>query len=266
MIGIFDSGLGGLSALKEVRRLLPSEDIIYFGDTGRVPYGSRSRETIIKYALQDMHFLHENRVDAVLVACGTVSSNALDELRAAYPDIPVIGVIDAGARAASRATKNNIIGIAGTLSTIASGAYERWLRRAGKDFKVISAACPLFVPLVENGFVSPDDEIARLTVEHYLGGIRDAGADTLVLGCTHYPIIAPSIAKVLPGVTLINVGAAAAEELCDTVTSRAKKGHGETGNVRYFVSDEPQGFERTASIFLGEEITDRVTRIDIEKY
>ncbi len=264
MIGIFDSGLGGLSALKEVRRLLPSEDIIYFGDTGRVPYGTRSRDTIIKYSLQDMNFLASKGVDAVLVACGTASSNALATLREKYPNIPIIGVIDAGVRAAAKATKNKIIGIAGTPSTIGSGAFEKGLHAVNPDFKTVSAACPLFVPLVENGFVSADDEITRLAAKTHLAPIIEAHADTLILGCTHYPIIAPTIAKVIPDATLINVGAAAAEEL------RAVMDNGistlRLGRVQYFVSDEPQGFERIASIFLGEEITDKVTRIDIERY
>lgn len=266
MIGIFDSGLGGLSALKEVRRLLPSEDIVYFGDTGRVPYGSRSKETIIKYALQDMRFLLTHNVDAVMVACGTVSSNALDIMREKYPDIPIIGVIDAGVNAAAAATKNKTIGIAGTLSTVASGTFESKLHLIDKDIRVISVACPLFVPLVENGFVSPDCEITRLTVEHYLGCMRSEGADTVVMGCTHYPIIAPSIKKVLPGAELINVGAAAAKELYDIITERNDYTGNGTGTVKYYVSDEPQGFETTASVFLGEHISESVERIDIEKY
>ncbi len=266
MIGIFDSGLGGLSALKEVRRLLPCEDIVYFGDTGRVPYGSRSKETIIKYALQDMRFLMTHNVDAVMVACGTVSSNALDIMRAEFPNIPIIGVIDAGVNAAAAATKNKIIGIAGTLSTVASRTFETKLHAIDKNFTVISKACPLFVPLVENGFVSPDDEITRLTAERYLGCMREAGTDTVVMGCTHYPIIAPSIKKVLPDVHLINVGAAAAEELRDIITAKDDFNPKKAGKVKYYVSDEPQGFETTASVFLGEEICESVTRIDIEKY
>lgn len=264
MIGIFDSGLGGLSALKEVRRLLPSEDIIYFGDTGRVPYGTRSKETIIKYSLQDMSFLVSKGVDAVLVACGTVSSNALSVLREKHPSIPIIGVIDAGVRAAAKATKNKIIGIAGTPSTIGSGAFEKGLHTISEDFRTVSAACPLFVPLVENGFVSDDDEITRLAAQTHLKPIIESGADTLILGCTHYPIIAGAIGKVMPDAKLINVGAAAAEELrtvIDTGISTLR-----LGRVQYYVSDEPQGFERIASIFLGEEICDAVTRIDIEKY
>ena len=266
MIGIFDSGLGGLSALKEVRRLLPHEDIVYFGDTGRVPYGTRSKETIIKYCLQDLSFLRSKGIDAVMVACGTASSNALDVMRESAPDIPIIGVIDAGARAAAKATKNGIIGIAGTPSTIKSGAFEKKLSEYAPTAKVISAPCPLFVPLVENGFVSDDEEITKLAAKTHLSDIIAAGADTLILGCTHYPIIAGAISSVMPGVTLINVGAAAAAELAQTVSARGVASTDRLGKVEYYVSDEPQGFERIASIFLGEEIRDTVTRIDIDKY
>ena len=265
MIGIFDSGLGGLSALKEVRRLLPREDIVYFGDTGRVPYGSRSKETIIKYSLQDMRFLLSHDIDAVMIACGTASSNAIGVLREQYPHIPIVGVIDAGARAAAKATKNGIIGIAGTKSTIASRSYENVLRAIDPHLTILAEACPLFVPLVENGFISPEDEITHLAAEHYLGGFRKAGADTVILGCTHYPIIAPSIARVLPDAALVNVSAAAAAELAAILAERGLL-KGEGGEVRYYVSDEPQDFGATASMFLGEEITCDVTRIDIEKY
>ncbi len=266
MIGIFDSGLGGLSALKEVRRLMPHEDIVYFGDTGRVPYGTRSKETIIKYSLQDMNFLASYNIDAVMVACGTASSNALDILRKNYPDIPIIGVIDAGARAAAKSTKNNIIGIAGTPSTIGSGAFSNALLNINPDFNIVSAACPLFVPLVENGFVSPDEEITKLAAKIHLKNIIESGADTLILGCTHYPIIAGAISSVIPNASLINVGAAAAEEVREIIATRGTSDTSRKGKVEYFVSDEPQGFERIASIFLDEEIIDKVARIDIDKY
>ncbi len=265
MIGIFDSGLGGLSALKEVRRLLPTEDIVYFGDTGRVPYGSRSKETIIKYSMQDMNFLMSMKVDAVMIACGTASSNAIYALRESYPHIPIVGVIDAGARAAAKASKNGIIGIAGTKSTIASRSYEKVLRALREDLTILPMACPLFVPLVENGFISPNDEITHLTAEHYLASFREAGADTVILGCTHYPIIADVIARVLPNASLINVSAAAAWELQEILTERKLLRNG-NGTVRYFVSDEPHDFNHNASMFLGEEIDCGVTRIDIEKY
>lgn len=287
MIGIFDSGLGGLSALREVRRLLPQEDIIYFGDTGRVPYGSRSRETIIKYALQDMNFLmsknreasiesddspSENgarndssaKLDAVLVACGTVSSTAIDLLREKYPRLPIIGVVDSAARVAAAATRNGRIGIIATTATIESRSFERELRAINPELELYPVACPLFVPLVENGFISPDDEVTLLVAKRYLEPIRESGADTLILGCTHYPIISRTIAKVLPGVNIVSSSKAAAEELAARLKSMGRTGG--SGRTEYYVSDEPVGFEKTASIFLETELCDRVTRIDIEKY
>lgn len=263
MIGIFDSGLGGLSALKEVRRLLPSEDIVYFGDTGRVPYGSRSKETIIKYALQDMNFLRSHKVEAVMVACGTASSNALDVLTEKHPNIPIVGVIDAGARAAAKVTKTGTVAVAGTASTIASGSFEAALAGIDNNIKAMAIPCPLFVPLVENGFIEKGNEITKMTVEHYLGSLRETDTDTLILGCTHYPIIAPIISEVLPDIRLINVGEAAAVELKNIIE---EKEGSRQGSVSFYVSDEPYGFEATASIFLGEEIGGSVKRIDIEKY
>lgn len=264
LIGIFDSGLGGLSALSEVRRLLPDEDITYFGDTGRVPYGSRSRETIIKYALQDMRFLMTKHIDAVLVACGTVSSTAIDILREKYPLLPIIGVVDSAARVAARTTRNKRVGIIATTATIASRSFERELHALDPELELYPVACPLFVPLVENGFISPDDEVTLLVAKRYLEPIHESGADTLILGCTHYPIISRTIAKVLPGVNIVSSSKAAAEELAARLKSMGRTGG--SGRTEYYVSDEPVGFEKTASIFLETELCDRVTRIDIEKY
>lgn len=186
-IGVFDSGLGGLTAMRELIRTLPNESILYFGDTGRVPYGSRGREIIRKYAKQDMNFLIRHDVKAVLAACGTVSSVARD-IGDALP-VPYFDVLRPTARAAVEQTKNGKIGIIGTAATIASGSYRKEIERLAPKTEVFEQACPLFVPLVENAFVSPDDPIPRLTAERYLTPIREAGVDTLILGCTHYPII-----------------------------------------------------------------------------
>ena len=263
MIGIFDSGLGGLSAYKEVRRLLPGEDIVYFGDTGRVPYGTRSRETIIKYAQQDMNFLTTKNIDAVLVACGTVTSTALDILREKYPGLPIIGVIEGAAKAAVGITKNNRVGVIATSATINSRSFEKKLRELDPEIEIIARACPLFVPLVENGFISPDDEVTYLVAERYLADIRESGADTLILGCTHYPVISRSIARVLPGVNIISSSKAAAEQIAALYSHSDPTRQGRT---EFYVSDEPCGFEQTASIFLETRLDHDVTRIDIEKY
>ncbi len=212
MIGVFDSGLGGLTALKELHRLTPGEELIYFGDTGRVPYGTKSAGIITKFALQDAAFLISQGVDAILVACGTVSTTALPVLRDRFA-VPIIGVVEPAARAAAAATENGRIGIIGTTATIRSGAFERAVRSVSPDAELISQDCPLFVPLVESGFVGRDCSIARLACEHYLARLRQSGIDTLILGCTHYPLLAPIIAELLPGVRLINTGEAAADAL-----------------------------------------------------
>ncbi len=269
-VGVFDSGLGGLSAVREIRSLLPSEDLIYFGDTGRVPYGTRSRETICRYAAQDIRFLLSHAdCKAVVVACGTVSANALDMLRE-NNDIPIIGVIDPAVEAAARATKNGNIGIIATPSTIASGAYERALLAQNPEFRVTSQACALFVPLVENGFIDADDPIPRLTAERYLAPIRESGADTLILGCTHYPLLSAVISAVLPDVTLIDTGYEAAQSLAKLLSEREMQTPSTSpGTSRFYVSDEPQGFAHAASRFLGlseNEPLPMVERVNIAAY
>lgn len=258
MIAIFDSGLGGLTALKEIRAAYPAEDLVYFGDTGRVPYGTRSRDTIIKYAKQDMRFLMTHCPDAVVIACGTVSSTALDILRAEFP-LPVIGVVEGAAKRAVSLTKSGRIGVIGTPATIRSASYERAIHALNPNAHVISTACPLFVPLVENGFSTRGDPIARLTCERYLAPIREARVDTLILGCTHYPLLAWAIAEVLPDVALISSGAEAAKML-------TLEGRSGSGSVRYYVSDDPSGFEANASVFLAHELEQPVEKIDIETY
>ncbi len=258
MIGIFDSGLGGLTALKEIHALTPGENLIYFGDTGRVPYGTRSVETIIRYAKQDAAFLLSKGVDAIVVACGTVSTTALPELRKTLP-VPVIGVVEPAAEAAVAATKNKKIAVIGTTATVRSGAFERAIHALDEGIEIVTQDCPLFVPLVENGFL--DGEIPRLSCEFYLKKIRESGADTLILGCTHYPLIADCIRRALPGVTMINTGAEAARHLVKTVGRREG-----CGEVRYFVSDDPALFAASASLFLGEDLRGRAEKIVIENY
>ena len=269
-IGVFDSGLGGLSAVREIRALLPHEDLVYFGDTGRVPYGTRSRTTIRRYAAQDIRFLLSHAdCKAVVVACGTVSANALDDLRAEN-DIPIIGVIDPAVDAAARATKNGKIGVIATPSTIASGAYERALLEKDPSFSVTGQACALFVPLVENGFVDADDPIPYLTAERYLAPIRESGADTLILGCTHYPLLSAVISRVLPDVTLIDTGREAANSLSELLDACAMHTSVDTpGTSRFYVSDEPQNFACAASRFLRltpDEGLPTVEKVNIEAF
>ena len=260
MIGVFDSGMGGLTAIKQIVKMMPGEDIIYFGDTGRVPYGTRSKDTIIKYSCQDVRFLLSKGVDAILIACGTVSANAIEVLRSEF-DVPIFGVVEAAAEKACELTRNGKVGIIGTNATVKSGAYVKHIERIRADIETVSTPCPLFVPLVENGFTDPCDMITFLTAEKYLADIKSFGADTLILGCTHYPIIAPVISKVLPGVELINTGAEAAKRLFEKVSPRMGQ-----GRVEYYVSDDVESFKSAASTFLEMPVGDNVFKVDIEKY
>ena len=205
-IGVFDSGLGGLTTVRELRKLLPDERIVYFGDTGRVPYGNRSRETIRNYAMQDIRFLKRHEVKLVIAACGTVSSALTPEL-SAEAGVPFSGVVVPAAQAACAATVNGRIGVIGTTATVRSGAYGRAIRTINPDARTFGNACPLFVPLVENGFIQPDNEITAKVAEIYLKPMIDERVDTLILGCTHYPLIYDIIDRALGSrVTLIDAG------------------------------------------------------------
>lgn len=266
-IGVFDSGLGGLTTVRELRRMLPEEDIVYFGDTGRVPYGMRSRDTIIKYARQDVAFLRTFDLKAVVIACGTVSTTALDLLAAENP-IPVLGVVAPAALAAANGTKNNKIGLIGTRASIRSGAYERYIHTANPEAQVVAKACPLFVPLVEDGRFHPGDVVIETVVSDYLTPLRELGVDTLVLGCTHYPLLESVIGQFMgPGVDLVNAGAEGARAVAGALGSRdALADRGDSGRCRYFVSDQVEDFAQLASLFLGWDVTEDVTQIDIGRY
>ncbi len=261
-IGVFDSGLGGLTAVKELEKALPQESLVYFGDTGRVPYGSRSRETVRRYAREDMNFLMKHDVKAVLAACGTVSSTAAD-IGAALP-VPYFDVVTPTARAAAHAARNGKVGVIGTSATIHSGAYTRALLEIDPALSVYSQACPLFVPLVESGFVSPEDPVARLVAERYLAPLREAGVGALILGCTHYPIIRETIGAVMgPGAVLVDSGKEAALVLAAFLETHGLLcGPGQTREAEYYVTDAPENFGAIAELFLGHNVEGR--RIDIE--
>lgn len=263
-IGIFDSGLGGLTAVKELINVLPQENIVYFGDTGRVPYGNRSRETIEKYARQDAGFLISKGVKMIIAACGTVSSAAVN--LGDYLSVPYTGVVVPTAAAAVNATKNGKIGVIGTSATINSGSYKKEIMKQNCKITVYEQDCPLFVPLVENGFTSPDDEIVKLIVEHYLAPLREADIDTLILGCTHYPIIAKAISQCVGSrVQLIDSGRETALYAASILkNNNILNMSGALGNSCYYVSDTVDDFSRIAGIFLGKSINDSVSRIDIE--
>ncbi|MCM8788009.1 MAG: glutamate racemase, partial [Candidatus Omnitrophica bacterium] len=200
-IGIFDSGVGGLTVFKEIRRLLPKEDLIYFGDTARVPYGNKSKATIIKFSTENILFLLQKQVKLVVIACNTSSSLALDYLKDIF-NIPIIGVIDAGVKKAVQLSSNKRIGIIGTRSTINSRSYETKIKKIDKNIKIYSCACPLFVPLVEEGLIY--GKIVKEVIKMYLEPFKKFDIDTLILGCTHYPLLKKEIAKYLVGVNIVD--------------------------------------------------------------
>lgn len=262
-IGVFDSGLGGLTALRELHALLPGEELVYFGDTGRVPYGSRGEEVITRYAREDAAFLLEQGVKAVVCACGTVSSVAGEALRR-ETHCPFVEVVGPAARAAAAATRNGRIGVIATAATTRSGKFPAALAAMDPGLQVYSLACPLFVPLVENGHIAPGDPLAVPAVEYYLRDLGERGIDTLILGCTHYPLLAPLIRDLLgEGVTLVNSGREAALAAGDILREEGLLSGRQTGgSCRYFVTDSAGSFSSVAEVFLREPVT-HVTPVDI---
>lgn len=262
-IGVFDSGLGGLTALSELRRLMPNEDIIYFGDSARIPYGTKSTDVIRKFALQDTRFLLSKKVKAILVACGTVSSNCLDEV-ASLAGVPVVGVIESAAKsAADIASKGNgRVAVLGTSATINSKAYERALKEHGVN-EIISCACPMFVPLVENWKPDINDTATNAVVSKYLHDVAKIKPDAVILGCTHYPLLSEIIQKYLPDSVLVSSGAEAAKGL---KTFLEEKGLLNTngGNIEFYTSGGGTLFSENACRFLKDDITVTAEHIDIE--
>lgn len=263
-IGVFDSGLGGLTVVKELKNLLPDESFIYFGDTSRVPYGSRSNETIKRYAREDEAFLLSQNVKMIVAACGTVSSVAY--MTAEELPVPFFEVVNPAAKSAVKATKNSRIGVIGTEATVRSRAHAKAILKDLPDAVIVANACPLFVPLVEEGWINEDNNITLETARVYLKPIIDGNVDTLILGCTHYPALQKIIGKVMGNnVTLINMGISVAErvknELDKTDSRSLIKGYD-----KYFVSDRVEGFSSAAKILLGEDIKEMLEQVDIYKY
>ena len=259
-IGVFDSGIGGLTVVKALMAQLPNESIVYFGDTARVPYGSKSKATIVKFSLENVEFLLRFGVKSIVIACNTASSWALPTLRR-YFRVPIVGVIRPGARAAVRLTRNRRIGVIGTQATIRSQAYELELKRLNPAVTVFSQSCPLFVPLVESGWMTGDvcEQIARL----YLRPLKAARVDTLILGCTHYPLLTRTIAAVMgPQVQLVDSAIQTASEVKGLLDSNewGTNGHAAPRH-RFFVTDEPQQFHELGRQFLGRPLppVERVT-------
>ncbi|MBM3324338.1 MAG: glutamate racemase [Calditrichaeota bacterium] len=254
-IGIFDSGIGGLTVARAIRRKLPSEDLIYFGDTARLPYGTKSEQTVTRFAQQIVEFLLRRDMKALVVACNTVSAIALPHLTEELP-ISVIGVIEPGVVGALRETKKECVGVIGTLATIESNAYSRALHRHNAELDVISVACPLFVPLAEEGLL--DGPIAEAVAHRYLDTFVSSGIDALILGCTHYPFLSPVIQKVVGGsVALIDSGVETAQMLA--VLLKEKDLGGESahqGRMTVLLTDLPRRFREIGARFLGEPLDD----------
>ena len=261
-IGIFDSGLGGLTVVKAIRKLMPNESITYFGDTARVPYGNKSSGLIQSYSLQIADFLINHDSKIIIVACNTATALALKVLQDKLT-MPVVGVVKPGVEAALKITKNNKIGVIGTLSTIGSDVYKKELEHANGTVKVTSRACPLFVPLAEEGWI--DNHATKLIAEEYLKELRQANVDTLILGCTHYPLLTDVIQAVMTDRTkLVDSAYAMAVNASDLlVKHNLSSERNNSGNLKLFVSDFPARFETVAKRFLGEEIAN-VEKIQID--
>jgi glutamate racemase len=254
-IGIFDSGVGGLTVAREIAGVVPNEHLIYLGDTARYPYGTKSAEVVRSYSLENAAFLADKGIKLLVVACNTASSVALDLLSERL-DVPVIGVIEPGARAAVAHTRNRKVGVIGTEGTIASGTYTRALKRLASDLEIYTRACPLFVPLAEEGWT--DNEVARITAERYLTSLRRSGIDTLVLGCTHYPLLANVIGAVMGDeVQLVDSARTTAATVRETLSRYGLARRG-TGSVSFFVTDVPDQFVKVGSRFMGQRVESAV--------
>lgn len=262
-IGVFDSGIGGLTVVKRLAATLPNESIVYFGDTARVPYGSKSNSTVIEYSIQNTKFLLKKNIKALVVACNTASSIAIPDLKKMF-DIPIIGMIEPGSRMALNKSQSKKIGVIGTRATINNLAYSKEIKKLNNSAQVIEKPCPLFVPLAEEGWIK--HQATYEIAEEYLKELRKIGIDTLVLGCTHYPILSEVIQEVIgDNVTLIDSGVASSE----VINTELEKLHllsdsDKHGKQEYYVSDIPAKFKEVAELFLGKEI-DHVHKVDLEE-
>ena len=241
-VGIFDSGLGGLTVLKAIRNRYDSVDIVYLGDTARVPYGTKSADTVIRYSVECSNFLTEKGVDLLVVACNTASSYALGKLKSEL-EIPVVGVVEPGVRKAIKISKNGKIGVIGTTATINSGTYQKMIKKAGRES--IAKACPLFVPLVEEGLT--EGEIAEAVVRYYLEDIKDSGIDTLILGCTHYPLLRKTISEYLNGINIVDSADAVAESISGFIENIGNS------NTELYFTDVSQNLESMVKRILGND-------------
>jgi glutamate racemase len=255
-IGLFDSGIGGLTVLQKVIEMLPTENTIYLGDTARAPYGTKSVETVVRYSFENAEFLIEKGVKLVVVACNTSTALALEALREKL-NVPLIGVIQPGVRKALLISKNKKIGVIGTEATIQSGAYTKVLKTNGGNIEVYSRACPLFVPLVEEGWT--DNGVASMTVKTYLGSLKKSGIDTLILGCTHYPLLKTAIRNFMGStVQLVDSAQEIAKEVGEVLKKQSLARREGKGNHSFFVTDAPDRFIKVGGRFLGDKVESAV--------
>jgi glutamate racemase len=263
-IGIFDSGIGGLTVVKQLTKLLPNENYIYFGDTARVPYGTRSNRLIKQYAFEDTAFLQQFKIKLLVVACNSVSAVAVDLLESAV-DIPLTGVIMPGVEAAVQTSKNSKIGVIGTTATVTSGAYEQRIKAINPDITVYGQACPMLVHLVEEGWV--DEEITRLTIVKYLEPLLEKSIDTIILGCTHFPVVSELIQDVVgSSITLIDSGKETAKKVKQILdTSGLNKNETAAGKFSFYVSDIPDKFDEVGTLFLGRPVV-QATHVDFDNF
>ncbi len=260
-IGVFDSGLGGLTVVDGLMSLMPNENIVYFGDTANMPYGTKTKEEITQYVLQNMEFLSSFNLKAVVIACNTADSVARKKLQEIY-SLPIFGVVSPTSKQAVDSTKNDKIGVLATNAVINSKAYQDEIHRLNADVEVTAIACPKLVPLIEDGHFSRGDELAVRALGEYLKPMKESGVDTLILGCTHYPLLQDTIADMLPGVTLISSSAAAAMSAKAELESLGKtESRNEKGEHSFFVSKDPDSFYHNAKMILGERL-DKIFGVD----
>ena len=265
-IGVFDSGVGGLTVAREIMRNLPKEDIVYFGDTARVPYGSKSKDNIIRYSRQIIHFLQTKGVKAIVIACNTASALALDTVKHEF-DIPIIGVVEPGARAALAVTENKKIGVIGTEATVRSSMYEKIIQGINPEVSVIGKACPLFVPLVEEGFKK--HQVTDEIIDYYLASLKQSDIDALILGCTHYPLLRSKIKEYVgEKITLVNPAYETALDLKRILQEMDMENpdiEGDHGSYSFYVSDAADKFKQFANSILPYDI-ETTKQINIEEY
>lgn len=267
-IGIFDSGVGGLTGVRALQAAAPSESVVYFGDTARVPYGSRTKEDITQLSCQDVRFLRTYDLKAILIACNTITANSIDTLRQENPGIPILGTIEPAAAAALQATKNKRIGIIATQATVLSGAYDQALLRMCPEVRIFAKGCPKLVPLIESGHISLGDTEIEAAVAEYMAPIKAEGVDTVILGCTHYPLIREVVQAYMgPDVSLVDSGGESARALLAELTRTGDLAEKTAvGTASYFCSARLGEFEKIANIFLSQDIHGHAQEIDIEKY